>query len=199
MQEVTEASRSETGRVPRSRLSPGKAFAVLGVVLVAAGAVLLVTRPEAEPPATGIPESKNFALTNSEAIERFKDLHSLLLSATRDRDDESLPRVLTPDGHAMEKATAAISELKNDRVLDLTRVQTVKARVTTNTADLIHVDQESVLSPCFMTSSGKDVTTSHDRIARTVRWTLRQEAGVWLIDQGDLLSERTINAPDHCG
>jgi hypothetical protein len=198
MQGVREATRSETGRNPGPHVSPGKAFVILGVVLVAAGVALLVTRPDSAPPSSGISESKNFALTDAEAIDRFSELHESLLMATRHRDASELSDVLTQDGHAMKKAIAAIEELEKDNVTDRTSVETLNLRVRVNSPAEIAVIQQSVLTPCFLSPHGKDITTSHDRIARTVKWTLIQTTGTWLIDRADLISEKTVNASDHC-
>ena len=62
-------------------LSPTKAFAVLLALAAAAGAFLFFTTPDDPSPTTPttIPESTNFALTNEEAIARFKELDALRL------------------------------------------------------------------------------------------------------------------------
>src|SRR5919106_5224254 len=88
MQHVGEPGTPEmkTDDKPSGGLSPVKAFFALLALLVAIGGLFLLTRPTDEPGPGSAPKSDNFALTDAEAIEKFKELEELKISAYREAD-----------------------------------------------------------------------------------------------------------------
>ena len=187
---------------PSGPLSPIRVFVGLVVLLIVAGTIIYVTKPEAsvQNAEAGLPESNNFALTDAEAITRFKELRQLAVQAARTRDLALLSNIFTADGPTFSKAESSIDRLLADNIIDQTAVRTLTINVVTNSSSEITLTEASVLTPCFVNEKGVDLTKSKRPVRQSVRWSLRQRNGVWLIDDAVLITDKTLQpSMDRCG
>lgn len=177
-------------------MSPFRAFVVIVSLLVAATTVFFITRDDIDDNVELSKRSDNFALTQEEAIGRFKELRRLAFQAVELRDASLLSRALVP-GTAIERRTSReIAELIRDRVVDLTRYEVVKTDVVRNEADEIRVLETARLYPCFQTESGRDVTDSPRTVGGTTLWILKQHDSSWLISEALIKRDRVVDRHD---
>jgi RNase P/RNase MRP subunit p29 len=183
MQHVGEPGTPEmkTDDKPSGGLSPVKAFFALLALLVAIGGLFLLTRPTDESEPGPASRSDNFALTDTEAIERFKELDGLQIRALRQRDETLLGRVYTSDSPLMSSVTKSIRTLKRESVFDRSQDETRSLLVIENGQDEIRLRQEVVVMPKFVDESGRDVTINSRTELQTVEVTLRRDLDQWLI------------------
>lgn len=188
------------GATGSTGISPIKAFAGLVALLIAAGTLLLLTRPDASDRFTAMStaEGDNFALTDAEAEKRFLQLRRQAVVVARTRDKSLLPLVFTNDGPAIRNASSAVEELLDDRVLDRTWVKTLNLDVITNSSSVIVVREKSTLEPCFVSEKGEDVTKDSRSVVQVVDWTLRRQE-TWLIHDAVLKADRVLNRSSECG
>jgi hypothetical protein len=191
MQQVKEAPRVEPEH-KRAHLSPVKAFALLAVLLAAAGAVLYFTRPQATPAPTGIPESDNFALTNDEAIDELKALSEIGISAVQEKRIGDLSRAFVEDGPLYNRSVDAISELQQDRVSDELVYKSLSALVERNTASKIVLIEERLIEPCFIDAKGDDVTGDPSLVKQRVQWTMARQGSDWRLFDAEVLHEEKL-------
>ncbi|MDP9233941.1 MAG: hypothetical protein M3P01_05255 [Actinomycetota bacterium] len=171
------------------------AFLVLAGVLL--GIVLLTRNPDrTAPPTTNHQQSGTFALTDSQAIAKFKELNRLRIEAFRNRDASLIAQVLTSDSPLRPRALGEIARLRADGVLDKTafRIRDVQAR--SNGPNQIVLREVEVETPRFVTETGKDVSRLHISVVATVDWTLRKDGLVWKIfDSSSVKAHRLRSAP----
>jgi hypothetical protein len=180
--------RGDAGAFP-----PLRVFLALMAVLVAIGGLVLLTREDDPPsPTPRTSASPNFALTDAEAIARFKELHALSLRAGRTRDASLLDQVFSSTGPTYARAVRAIHRLRRDKVRDKTSVHFLNIEVARNSHEDIRIIEVSVVAPCFVTEAGRDVTKSPKLARQRTRWTLRQEDSVWLIFDSVLERSRAL-------
>jgi hypothetical protein len=198
MQHVGEPGSPEMNRndKPAGGLSPAQAFFALMALLVAIGGLFLLTRPNEEPGPGSAPKSDNFALTNAEAIERFKDLNALAIQATRRRDVTLLNQTFTGDGPMRKRALTVIQSLREDNVFEKSRIEVVGVSVVDNQRALIRLRVIDRLYPCFVTEAGRDVSESHRPIERVGIWTMRREGSLWKLDESSLEEDRFLGKDD---
>lgn len=166
---------------PSGGLSPAKAFFALLALLVAIGGLFLLTRPTEDTESGPAPKSDSFALTDAEAIERFKELDARVLSAYEDVDPTLLSRTFTPTSPMKSTVTKELRTLKREGVHSESRFDTQSLSVVSNSESVIQIRQIVVIHPKFVTESGKNVTTN-DRVERqTVEWTLHRVESEWLL------------------
>ena len=186
-------TQADTGATSGGRpLPPVKAFVMLIGVLVVAGAGLWLLRPEAETGPAGLPESDNFALTNAEAIHRFKQLDELRLQAYEKRDASLIRSITTEDSALRQVGVSEIAQLIDDKVFSRTTFDTKSLTVSTNTGNRIVLRQVVAENPRFVTAKGEDITTSAP-VRRTVQWTLDREGAEWLLFDAEVLSDRDLS------
>jgi hypothetical protein len=183
MQHVGEPGSPEMKRndKPAGGLSPAKAFFALLALLVAIGGLFLLTRPKEEPGPGPAPRSDNFALTDAEAIERFKELDELQIRALRERDETLLGKIYTPDSPLVASVVKSIRTLKRESVFDRTRDETQSLSVIENSQDEIRLRQEVVVTPKFVDEAGRDVTIDSRTELQTVEVLLHRNFDRWLI------------------
>ena len=169
-------------RADSSAASPVRVFLALMAVLVVVGAVVLITRDDdpPEPTPTESP-SPNFALTDAEAIARFKELRDLHLSAYRDRDISLLPLVFTRDSNIGQTVRKEIQSLLRDGVVPKPRYETQMLSVRVNTASEIRLVESVRFRARFFDEKGNDVTVGRKEEMQIIEWVLRPQESVWLI------------------
>ena len=191
-----------TGQNPNrssfSGISPIKAFAGLVALLIVSGAIILLTKPEtsAQDSEANIAASDNFALTDAEAITRFRTLRRLLIRAVASRDVSLLPAIFTSDSPNMKETEAAIHRLLRDRVIDKSRVHIISVEVLNNWPERIRISERVRLVPCFIAESGRDVTASNKIVEQVNRWVLVFSNSSWKLAKGVLQDDRIIRSMD---
>jgi hypothetical protein len=181
-------------RGPDSALPPAKAFLLVLALMVVAGVVLILTTRD-DPPSSAAeqtPKSSDFALTNEEAIQRFRDLSRLALKATRQRNLSLISHVYTQYGPMSQRASRIIKNQLHDRILEKTKFETIDLEVITNESDRIQLREVSLMYPCFVTESGRDVTKGPSVIERQILWTLKQEGNTWQLHDASLEEDRLV-------
>ncbi|MGH2818057.1 MAG: hypothetical protein ACRDJS_06305 [Actinomycetota bacterium] len=168
---------------PAGGLSPAKAFFALLALLVAIGGLFLLTRSSEDPDPSSAPKSDNFALTDAEAIERFRELESLKIRAYRQTDASLIPKIFTSDSPVRGTVLKEIKELDSTRVTFDTRYETEKTNVESNSTSEIVVRQIVLVYPKFVDESGREVTVNDEPQRQTVDWFLRNVEGEWLLDK----------------
>jgi hypothetical protein len=166
---------------PSGGLSPVKAFFALLALLVAIGGLFLLTRPTNESNPGAAPRSDNFALTDAEAIERFKELDARVLSAYEAGDPSLLSGTFTPTSPMKSTAAKELRTLKREGVHSESRFDTRSLSVVSNGESTIQIRQIVVVHPKFVTESGKDVTRNGEVERQTVDWTLHRIESEWLL------------------
>jgi hypothetical protein len=177
---------------PSGGLSPVKAFFALLALLVAIGGLFLLTRPTEDSEPGPAPRSDNFALTDAEAIERFRGLNMTALDAIQERDASLLSQAFIGSSPAMQRADEAIQRLERNDVLDRSKVEIVNVTVVRNSGQSIALRVADRLFPCFVTESGQDVSTGPEAIAGVSVWTLRLDDSLWKIYDSQLQNDRVL-------
>ncbi len=180
-----EESASSRGRAESARsstrLSPIKGFALVLILLAAAGGIFLLTRPPELPPTNINPQPADYSLTDAEAITRFHELKRLRDQVYLTRDPSLVGLIYTTDSPQYKSVLSEVRTLARQDVFDKTRFDTQRVVVRSNTSKEIEVLQEVVVHPRFVTESGKDVTASGRVERQNVIWTLRWEQDGWLV------------------
>ena len=175
-------------------LSPGKAFLLLASLLLVAGAVLYFTKPDptgAEKHA-GLAESEDFALTDEEALARFRELDRLRLLAMHKRDKSLVASILTSDSPLIRLAYRDINRLRHDGIVVDSNFRTIDLHVLNNTAAAIVVEQEVRQNPHFYSARDGKLRNQPRAVLRRIRWTLRREGATWKIYDSDVLSSEFL-------
>jgi hypothetical protein len=195
MQEADEPARGGTGTQatePARTLSPIAAFLILlAIGAVALGAFLLTREDDAEPAARD--RGPAFALTDEEAIERFKELDELRLRAYRERDLSLLSRVFVP-GTAIEHRVAnEIRDLIRSDVTDRSVFNTERLETISNRQSHVTVRQVVVEEIRFVDESGEDVTAApvHERL--WIDWYLERVDSEWLVSNAVIIKAEDLS------
>jgi len=180
-------------------MQPLRAFLLLlSLILVLTSVVVFFLKEDPEPPVDG-PRSTNFALTDTEALQRFKELRELARRAVQKRDASLVSIAFTSNSPTGNLARDEISSLLRREIVDRSRFQIVSASILSNRPDEIEIAERVRLRPCFETESGKDVTDSVSLIEQEGRWILRLEDTQWKIHQILLDADRVIDRqPARC-
>ena len=167
----------------RPAVSPATAFLLLVLVLVAIGALIFFTRPDAPPPPeqSTTASEPNFALTDAEAIARFEELAEVRRRAYASQDVSLLSSLYTSDSVVAPLAEKEIRRLNREGVSDVSSYQTLRLTVTSNSSQEISLREVVLVRPRFVDKKGNDVTVGDKKIREVVRWTLRLEGSEWLI------------------
>ena len=179
---------------PSGPLSPIRVFVGLVVLLIVAGTIIYVTKPEAsvQNAEAGLPESNNFALTDAEAITRFKELQETISNALRSRDVTVASGTFTAASPVETRLATEISQLREDRVFDHTQHRILDVQIIDRSEAELKLRETSLLSPCFVTRGGNDVTESSTQIRQTGIWTLTLVKSEWRIQSGVLTAHRSV-------
>ncbi|HEX3327087.1 MAG TPA: hypothetical protein VHV50_08835, partial [Actinomycetota bacterium] len=149
------------------------AFLVLAALLL--GIVLLTRNPDrTTPPTTNHQQSGTFALTDSQAIAKFKELDRLRIRAYVRRDLTLIPLITVPDSPAARSASHEIRRLKADSVIPKPHFLTKRLAVTQNSASSVEIRQVLRYDLHFVDESGHDVTARNRPQRQVILWTLRQ-------------------------
>jgi hypothetical protein len=183
----------EPPKEPRG-LPPIAVFVAL-LIVVGAAATYALTRPEGlDPgralgpaPSTSPPDN---SLTDTEAIERFKELDASRVAAYSEADPSRASEIFTQTSTTGAVVQRELRKLRRQGVRSLTRFTTRSLNVIENRAGNIHLRQVVVVDPAFVDSSGEDVTGHASRERQTIKWVLTFERGRWLIE-GAVVTRRT--------
>lgn len=163
---------------PRA-MNPTKVFAVLAALVIAAAALVYLTRSD-PPPTSNEPARADFTLTDTEAIARYEELHHLNIRAYEERDLSLVPLVYTFDSKVIETVRKDIRFLLRKDVLSKTKFEIVELDVLRNFSDRIVLREELNVYPRFVAETGRDLTKGKPE-KQTVRITLHRQADAWLI------------------
>jgi len=168
-------------------IPPLRVFLGLVALLVVVGAVVLLTRDEADPPpiprASGSPD---FSLTDEEAIARFKELRELRDQMYRGRDQSLIPLIYTDDSPAKLVVLKELRRLTRDQVFDRSRYRTRAIEVKSNETHRIQLTERITLFPRFIDEDGKNVTRDVRPLFQTATWVLVDVDGIWLVQESVL-------------
>lgn len=179
---------------PRTGLSPALAFLLLVLVVALMAAAVFFTRPEAQVQATASDRGSttpNFALTNEEAIGRFKELSSLLTQAYAQRDQSLFDSFLATGSPLFQTGTNEIRRLLRDNVTPVPHIKWTSIQVRENGRNEIVLRSIEIDRSRFL-SGNKDVTRQTRPIRRTVDWVLRLEGSEWLIYDSTVVRSEAI-------
>lgn len=186
------APSADAGAASPRLISGGRAvgaFLVIAAILV--GIVLLTRNPDrTTPPTTNHQQSGSFALTNSQAIAKFKELAHLHAEAYHRRDASLLAQVLTADSPMRRSSYRDIAQLRNDHVLDKSTFLTRQLRIRSNSPNEISLRQVVIQKPLFVTEAGKDVSRLRQPVIATIDWTLRKDGAEWKIFDSTVIRAR---------
>ncbi len=142
------------------------------------------TQPQANPP-----PAPDHSLTNTEALDRFRELDALRIESIETGDVSLIPETLTPDGPLRDIATEEARQLATDMITVQTNFRTINLRVLSNSEDEVVIRQVVLQNPRFFSESGKEVTTSNPRL-RTIEWTLKLDGDTWKIHNSKTVRDR---------
>ncbi len=181
-------------------LSPTRVAVVLLVVIaLLVGIGLLATSDNpTESNDQAIPETKNFALTNAEAIAEFKVLRDLGLRATQGRDQSLIDEAFTPGGPLAKRSLRIINELQTDKVIDQIQYRSSSIEVISNEAEIVRLTETRKLFPCFINEQGRDVTEDPSVVDQTVVWTMKLIGTEWRLYDARLLRDRSLKQNANC-
>lgn len=199
---MDEQTETRAAAVPsRPGRSPIVVFLVLLALVLAVAVVAAVTRKPPEADATAEPiEHTNFALTDAEAIARFKELYGVALRAGRQRDLSLTGEAFAPASPAMRRAVHSIKNLLSDKVIDLTRTKIISLDLVSNSETRIVVREVGLLFPCYVTESGRVVTTDDALVREITDWSLVPDGSLWRIFDGSFVHARELDRRNRaCG
>jgi hypothetical protein len=195
MQHVGEPGSPETNRKDKRAegLSPAQAFFILLALLVAIGGLFLLTRPSNEPASNSPPRSDNFALTDAEAIERFKELDALRIQALESRDPTLLSKIFTPSSPASSRISTSIRKLKRSDVRVRNDYQRQRLVVLRNEDTELVIQQAVTFDVQFFSESGEKVTQGGGLERQVIEWTLSRQGDTWLIENGVIVKAQPVD------
>ncbi|MGH2788321.1 MAG: hypothetical protein ACRDJV_10480 [Actinomycetota bacterium] len=171
-------------------------FVALLIALVGWGLFWLTTRdePRAEPdPSTGGEPGDGIRLTDEEAIARIENLTAMTIDAIRNRDSSLISRAFVTGSSLARDIKLSIRRLKQDGVVEQSRVRTLSWEVVSNTASEIRVRQTRITRFCFMSEGGKDVSQGPAAVREVGVWIMNWQSDEWLIDGNVGESERVVD------
>lgn len=181
MQRAEEPSRLAS-EPERSGLRPVVAFLLLLVVIAIIGVVALLTRADPAPPGTTESRAEpTFALTDEEAITRFKELHQLELTAYRNADPSLVDEVFTPDSPIAPTVRREIRILVRDDVVARPEYSNQSISVLRTSYTEIEFEQVATVESHFFGPDGREITTDDAHQRQTIRWTMRLVDSSWLL------------------
>lgn len=178
----------------RRGLSPIRAFVLLLFVfafLVGIG-LIAMSNKDRVPSDQAIPTTNNFALTNEQAIARFKELDTLREKAYVTRDLSLLSAYVAEGSPLMELGTDDITTLREDHVTFDPKSETQSLRLITNSTDKITIRQVVVQDPQFVSESGDDVSKSNRPIRLVIDWELSLDGSVWKLYDSQLVESEKV-------
>lgn len=181
-------ARAKSGGV----LSPGKAFFLLLIPIVAVGllALFFAGQDETPAPSTNARPAEGLALTDSQAIAKFEELNELRLRALRERDPSLLSLAFTPDSPIVGNVEKSIRRLTRTHVTVENRETTESLSIISNDTAEIKLRQVVVLDPRFFAESGKEVTVDPVLERQIIEWTIHLIDDQWFLHDG-LIVEAT--------
>ncbi len=184
----------------RRSLSPVRAFVLLLLVvafLVGIG-LIAMSNKDPVPSDQAIPNTKNFALTDQQAIAKFQYLRDLGLRATQQEDQSLVASAFVPGSPLANRSIRIIQELDRDDVIDKIRYETLGVEVASNEPTIVRIREVRKLFPCFVTPKGRDVTQHPNVVHQEVMWGMRLIGSQWRLETADLLTDKRLSAIAAC-
>jgi hypothetical protein len=183
MDSLSEASPSASDTTSPRLISGGRALTIFLLLIAVVGGILLLTRKDhaTAPPPTNHHQTETFALTDSQAIARFKQLDRLRIRAYKERDLSLIPLTFVDGSKIARTVVKEIKSLLRQSILPKPNFRTVDLAVTSNTAKRIEIKQRVLVGGRFITQSGQDVTAPSERQRQTINWILKPVDSDWLI------------------
>lgn len=189
---------SNQPRQPSGALTPLVAFAAL-LVLMAAGAAYLLTRPTDEAPTppgspvTASPSSTDQALTDAEAIARMAQIDKVRIRSLEQKNFELLETVVAPASPALRRLSRSIRSLIKDDVRLVQRLHEVlRASVLSKSSGEIRVKQTVRVDIQFEDARGVRLTKGTGKEVQVLISTLRNVGGEWLFFDGEIVRAEAL-------
>jgi hypothetical protein len=165
------------------------------LIALAGGAFLLRSNPSAAPsPQPPEAQLASPALLTG-AVDSFEALHTLGVSAVRERSVDTLDKAFAVGGPAYERAHSAIRELASDRIFDYSQIELLSVRAAREDNDDALLRVKAVIMPCFVTEKGADVTRGPQAVTRESEWRLRRVDGEWKLYDATVLDQKRRPMP----
>jgi hypothetical protein len=199
MDSLPEASApsADAGAASPRLISGGRAigaFLVLAAVLL--GIVLLTRNPDrTTPPTTNHQQSGTFALTDTQAIAKFKELNRLRIRAYKERDLSLVPLVFVPGSSTSNRVIREIRYLVRKSVVPKPNFRTLSLAVVSNHVGSIKIRQRAIVGSRFETESGQDVTAPAKRQKQTIDWELHLLGNQWRISSSVIVKAVAVHGP----
>jgi hypothetical protein len=194
--EQTDPGREATPD-PAAPLTPLRAVLLILVLLATATTLLLLTRGGAPPSdLVGAPSQGSGLASSSpsraEALQIFRELRSDALRATRSRDLDLVREVFLPGSRIARVAREEVEKLLRKKVRERSVVRSVEALVLKTTSENVRIRETFMLTPCFLSQKGEDVTQNHVRLRHVVEWAIQPLSSRWVLADGTLVAERVV-------
>ena len=178
----------------RRGLSPTRVFVVLLIVVALLVGIGLLATSNNDPVADDqpLPSTNNFALTDDQAIARFKELDQISEGAYAARDESLVTQYTTSDSPLRPSGYEDIRQLQKDDIEFRPRSKTLSVVVLRNDPEEIAIQQIVVQRPIFRTESGKDVSENHGPVRLTIEWILRREGSSWRLFDSTLVKRSRV-------
>ena len=179
----------------RRGLSPTRVFVVLLIVVALLVGIGLLATSNNDPVADDqpLPDTNNFALTDAQAIARFKELDALRIRAYTKRDVSLLDDYVTTTSPLRSEMFEDIEKLMQREVLFQPKLQNQQLSVEQNQPEEVVIRQVVRESTRFVSEEGQDVSRFSGPILLTVDWTMHLERDRWLIYDSFVLSSEKID------
>ena len=149
------------------------------------GALQIANSSEPDPPsAPSFAAAASPSPTPLDIEAEFKRLYELGLASVKRRSSSTLDEAFLVSGSTYRRSQRAIDELLRDEVIDKSDIEIVRTEVTFADEDMVRLRVTSLLRPCFVTESGRDVTEGAALIRRVTLWKMRFTREGWRIADG---------------
>jgi hypothetical protein len=212
VQEIRELSPVHDRARPASEEATGLPpvpvfFALVAVVALVTGAALVsgpdtwTAAPSQAAPigSSEPPVSQRLPPSRASASHAFAHLRQQLNRAIKSRNPTLLSEIFTARSSLRDRVSRIILRLKQDDVVDQTRIIPLETKVDWRTDDTARIREQVRLRPCFVTERGKDVTDAPSAVEQLGTWILKWEGGVWRISSGALRQASVVEKKSaHC-
>ena len=183
------------GATGSTGISPIKAFAGLVALLIVAGTLLLLTRPDASDrfTATSTAGGGSLAITDSQALARFRKLDALRRRAYVQKDASLLSTFLTSNSPLRASGAQDIQQLQESDISFKPHTQTRSLVVERNVPTEIVIEQRLIQRARFFSDLGQDVTARPKTLLMSVRWWMRPEDGTWKLHDSAVLHAKELD------
>ena len=177
--------------VSKKGLSPVKGLLIVAALALAGGAFLLLSNNNPEPTTRNTTNAPT-TLTNTEAINVFKQRSDMLIAAVRDKNPEQLGNAAIAGSPVYERALQSIHELERKNSSDQSVLKVISLNAVSRSSTNVQILEINEIDPCFVSQNGEDVTERHVVTRQEILWTLRPEDSVWLISDAEVKDQEVL-------